>query len=359
MKSKKLISLVLALTMIFCVILACNQASETEKKAPTENQTQKDPVAPAEADVAKATAAVKKSETKYTIGTAGASGVHYAVGTLIANAINQNSEYLRLFPQVTGGGEENGRNVQEGEYEFGFWAVDSITMAYEGKGERHLPDLRGVMTVQCNAAQYITRLDSGINSWSDCKGKKIGIGTTSTIGEMITRAILLHYGIDWDKDLAATAVLAQAEAREKLEDGELDMIYIAGGYPMAAIVELMSSGKYKILSTPKEDLEAIITGNYVDYKFDTYGVYTIGANTYPNQEEEVYVPGGRLLIFCNANVPEEDVYEFMRIVYEQWDTIKEGHLAIRDLDWNQFPKTGIPLHPGAEKFYKEIGLLTN
>ena len=298
-----------------------------------------------------------KEEVRYTIGTASSSGVHYSVGTLIADAINSNSDYLRLFPQITGGGEENGRSVQEGEYEFGFWAVDSIVMAYNGEGEAYLPDLRGVMTVQCNAAQYITRIDSGIETWEDCRGKRIGIGTTSTIGEMMTRAILAHYGIDWDTDLARTEILGNDEAREKLQDGDLDMIYIAGGYPMAGVVELMSTGDYRIMSTPKEDLETIFTANYVDYSFDSYSAYTIGAGTYPNQDYDVVVPGGRLLIFTRDDIPEDDVYEFLRIVYEQWDTIKEGHLALRDLDWNEFPKTGIPLHPGAERLYEEIGLL--
>lgn len=300
----------------------------------------------------------EQSEVKYTIGTASTSGVHYAVGNLIADAINGNSDYLRLFPQVTGGGEENGRNVSSGEYEFGFWAVDSILMAYNGEGELSLPNLRGVMTVQCNAAQYIARIDSGIKTWEDCRGKRIGIGTTSTIGEMITRAILAHYGIDWDTDLARTEVLGNNEAREKLQDGDLDLIYIAGGYPMAGIVELMTTGNYRLISTPKEDLEEIFHAGYVDYSFDTYGVYTIGAGLYPNQDYDVVVPGGRLLIFTRDDVPEDDVYEFLKIVYEQWGTIKEGHLALKDLDWNEFPKTGIPLHPGAEKFYKEKDLLS-
>lgn len=356
MTSKKLLAMLMALIMVLGAF-GCAAKEEPAPAAPAAPATEaaKEEAAPAPAPEEKP--AEKKKEVKYTIGTAGASGVHYAVGTLMSDAINQNSDYLRLFPQVTGGGEENGRNVQEGEYEFGFWAVDSITMAYEGKGELQLPDLRGVMTVQCNAAQYIVRKDAGIDTWADCKGKKIGIGTTSTIGEMITRAILLHYGIDWDKDLARTEVLPQAEAREKLEDGDLDMIYIAGGYPMAAIVELMTTGDYKIMSTPAEDLEAVINGNYVDYKFGTYGVYTIGADVYPNMTEAVTVPGGRLLIFTREDVPEDDVYEFLKTVYEQWDVIKEGHLAIRDLDWAQMPMTGIPLHPGAEKFYSEVGLL--
>jgi len=304
-----------------------------------------------------APAPAPRSEAKYTIGTATASGVHYAVGTLIADALGKNSDYLRLFPQVTGGGEENGRNVSAGEYEFGFWAVDSILMAYNGEGGLSFPNLRGVMTVQCNAAQYIARIDSGIKTWEDCKGKRIGIGTTSTIGEMITRAILTHYGIDWDKDLAKSEILGNNEAREKLQDGDLDMIYIAGGYPMAGIVELMSTGNYRLISTPKEDLETILGAKYVDYSFDTYGVYTIGAGTYPNQDYDVVVPGGRLLIFTRDDIPEDDVYEFLKVVHDQWDTIKEGHLAIKDLDWSEFPKTGIPLHPGAERFYKEIGLV--
>lgn len=297
------------------------------------------------------------SEVKYTIGTASTSGVHYAVGTLIADAVNNSSDYLRLFPQVTGGGEENGRNVSSGEYEFGFWAVDSILMAYNGEGDISLPNLRGVMTMHCNAAQYIARIDSGIQTWEDCRGKRIGIGTTSTIGEMITRAILAHYGIDWDKDLARAEVMGSDEAREKLQDGDLDLIYIAGGYPMAGIIELMTTGDYRLISTPKEDLEEIFQAGYVDYSFDIYGVYTIGAGLYPNQDYDVVVPGGRLLVFTRDDVPEEDVYEFLRIVHDQWDTIREGHLALKDLDWNEFPKTGIPLHPGAEQFFKDIGIL--
>ena len=338
----------LALLMVLVLILtACGGGT-----APASSSTP----APSSTPASSSTPAPRPA-TSYTFGTASSTGVHYAVGMLFADMINKKSDYLKIFPQTTGGGEDNGVNVSKGEYEFGYWNVDSIVAAYSGDGNLHLPNLAGVMTMQAQAAHYIARIDSGIEKWEDCRGKRIGIATTNTVGEMITRAILTHYGIDWDKDLARTLVAGNDETREKLSDGDLDLIYIGGGFPISGVIELMTSGDYRLISTPKEDLEIIFKAGYVDFSFDYYSSYVIGAGTYPNQDEDVTVAGGRNLIFTRDDIPEEDVYEFLSIVHDNWDEIKQGHLAITRLDWNEMPKVGIPLHPGAERFYREKGYL--
>lgn len=361
----KSLSVFMAVILVLALMLsACgnNNAAQNEAKqdaalAGDAAETGDDTQAADEGGDAEEPAATKRAEVNYTIGTASASGVHYAAGVLFSDALAKHSDYLRLFPQTTGGGEDNGVNVANGEYEFGFWNCDSITAAYNGVGELDLPNLRGVMTLQCQAVHFVVRNDSGIESWEDCAGKRIGVGTTNTISEMMTRAILAHFGIDADKDLAKFEIMGNDEVREKLTDGDLDMAYIAGGFPVSGIIELMTTGDFHLLSTPKEDLEEVQAAGYGDFTFDNFGIYVIPAGCYPNQDADVTIIGGRNLVFTRDDIPEEDVYEFLRVIYEQWDTIKEGHLALSELDWKEFPNTGVPLHPGAEKFYKDMGLL--
>lgn len=342
--------LALLMAMLMSVLTACGGLTPAPSAAP-----ETVPDAASESTTSKTEA--PKAPVSYTFGTASASGVHYAVGVLFSEALKKHSDYLTIFPQTTGGGEENGVNVANGEYEFGYWNCDSITAAYKGEGQLHFPNLRGVMTAQCQAAHYVVRNDSGIETWADCAGKKIGIATTNTVSEMITRGILAQYDIDCDADLARFEILANDEAREKLTDGDLDMIYIGGGFPVSGIIELMTTGKYHLLDTPRETLDAVFAAGFGDFSFEYYGAYVIGADTYPNQPQDITVAGGRNLIFTRDDVPEDDVYELLKVVYENWDEIKTGHLALTNLDWKEMPKTGVPLHPGAERFYREMGLL--
>lgn len=298
----------------------------------------------------------KTAPRTYLHGTSGATGVHYAVGVAIANEINKTSDKIRITVQVTEGGSDNLRLVSRGETDFGTWNVDSLYNYRFAEGwvkpEEKVENVCGVMALQASYGQWLARKDANIKSLADLKGKRVSLGTTSITTHLMSRAQLAYYGIDADKDLASAVLLSQGEACDKLADGDLDAVFIVAGIPVAAYSNLLIEGKYDMIDIPPDDLQAIL-----DQNFPSYEVGVIPAGTYPNIDRDIHASQGRNLIFCRDDLPEEDVYEFVKQVYENWDKIKMGHAALADLEWSNFPKTKVPLHPGAERFYKEKGLL--
>lgn len=299
-----------------------------------------------------------KSEVRYVVGTAASTGTHYAIGVAISEAVNAKSSYLRLTPQVTEGGDANAMLVGGEELPFGFVNSETSYSYKNGLNDLpYLPNLQAICTLQANCHHLIARLDSGIDTLQDVKGKRVGMPTGHS-NETLVKAALLYYGIDWDKDLAKGEITTSSDVIEKLGDGELDLIYVGGAAPLGTVIELMTTGKYKLISVPEEDLLEIYKQGYEGKTLDaTFSPTLIPANTYPNQDYDVVCSSVFNTIVTHENVPEEDVYELCKMIYENWETIRASHASIANKDVSELPKVLIDMHPGAERFYKEVGLI--
>jgi TRAP transporter TAXI family solute receptor len=302
------------------------------------------------------TASAATAQKTYTIGTSGPTGSNYIIGTAMANEINKTSKTINISVVSTSGGSENIMLANSKEQDFGFSNTDTLYNYLTGTGwvnpADKIENIRGVIALHPSYGQWMALKSSNIHSIADLKGKRVCLGTPSISVSLQARALLEYYGIDPDKDLARAEILNQNEACDKLSDGDLDAIYLMAAYPMAAYVNLLVDDKYNMIDVPVKDLEAIIKKS-----FPAHRVGVIPAGTYSHIDEDIHTISSRAAIFCRADLPDDAVYEFVKQVFDNWDAIKLGHAVLPPLSFEDFSQCGIPLHPGAERFYKEKGLI--
>lgn len=343
-KPSKAIVLVLTIGML---ITACGQSPSPSPSTPAATPSG----APAPSS-APATPAAPKT---YSLGSSGTTGAQYIIGVAMANEINKTSATVNIGVQATSGASENINLVNGGEMDFGWGNNDTIYnyingLDYVAPSDK-TENIVGVMALQPAFGQFMVRKDANIKSIGDLKGKRVMLGTTSASVYNMSRKILEYYGIDPDKDISAE-LLSQQEGANKLSDGDLDAMFIMAGVPTAAYTNLTIDNKYAMINIDRKDLEQIVA---TTLKANEIGVIPKG--TYPNIDEDINALYARSCVFTRADLPDEVVYEFCKQVYENWDAIKQGHAVLPKLDVKEFPDVGVKLHPGAEKFYKEIGLL--
>jgi TRAP transporter TAXI family solute receptor len=293
----------------------------------------------------------------YTFGTSDAAGTQYIIGVAMAEAINTKSNTIKISVQATAGGSEDIQLVKEGQAAFGFSNSSTLYDYKNGLGwvkpEEKVTNLAGVMAMQPAYGQWLALKSSNIHSIQDLKGKRVCLGTTSVSVPIMSRAMLAYYGMS-DKDLASAVLLSQSEACEKLADGDLDAVFLMAAYPLAAYTNLLIDDRYNMIDVPTDVLQKIIDNNEV---FRGYHVGVIPAGTYSHIDQDVHGLYTRNTIFCDSNLPDDVVYEFCKQTFDNWDSIKSAHAILSTLDFKDFTDTGVPLHPGAEKYYKEIGLI--
>lgn len=341
---KRTIALVLAVLMILG-LTACG------------GNTPSTTTAPAGSTAAPSTESVKPAQkTTYSIGSSGATGAQYIISAAMAAEINKYSERIAIDVQATKGASESVQLLEDGDNGFAVGSDGTMWGYYYGKGyipaEDKTDHVTGCMALQTTCGQLVARADAGINSWADLKGKRVCIGTTSNSVYSISLAILAAYGIQ-ESDLSVAQKLSQAEMCEKLSDGDLDAIFMMAAPPTSAIMNLFATpDAYKFINADKDMLQKV-----VDDVYPFLRIVTIPAGTYSGVTTDTLVLADTSTIVVRDDVPEEDVYEFCKQVWDHWDVIKQGHAALLEVDVNLFDNVSIPLHPGAEKFYKEIGIL--
>ena len=341
---KRTIAVVLAVLMVSS-LTACGENTPSTTNVPGDTTAPQTTEAPKPA-----------TKTTYSIGSSGATGAQYIISAAMAAEINKYSERITIDVQATKGASESVQLLEDGDNGFAVGSDGTMWGYYYGKGyipaEDKTEHVRGCMALQTTCGQLIARADAGINSWADLKGKRVCIGTTSNSVYSISLAILEAYGVQ-ESDLATAQKLSQSEMCEKLSDGDLDAIFMMAAPPTSAVMNLFATpDAYKFISADQDKLQKV-----VDDVYPFLRIVTIPAGTYTGVTTDTLVLADTSTIVVRDDLPEEDVYEFCKQVWDHWEVIKQGHAALLDVDVNLFDNVSIPLHPGAEKFYKEVGIL--
>jgi len=291
----------------------------------------------------------------FRIGTGGTAGTYYPIGGLIANAIS-NPPNLVATAVASNGSVANINGIQSGTLESGFTQSDVAFWAYTGtgvyEGKPKVADLRLIASLYPETIHLVARKGANIKSVADLKGKRVSLDEPGSGTLVDARIILGAFGIT-EKDIQPE-YLKPNQAGDKLRDGGLDAFFFVGGYPTSAISELASAGG-GIDLVP-------VTGPEVDKMRQQYGFFTpdtIPANTYKGVGEVKTIAVGAQWV-TSAKQPDALIYEIVKTLWndnsrKQLDAgHAKGKLITRA---NATNGAGIPFHPGAEKFYKEAGLL--
>ena len=304
--------------------------------------------------------AAQAKTTFVTIGTGGITGVYYPTGGAIAKMVNmKRQEYgIRATVESTGGSVFNVNAVMAGDLEFGIVQSDRQYQAVNGledwKDKGPQKDLRAVFSIHPESITLCATVDSGIKTITDLKGKRVNIGNPGSGQLQNSIDALTAIGLDYEKDIIAENVKA-AEAPGLLQDGRLDAFFYTVGHPTGAFKEA-TSGRTKVRFIPVDGpgIDALIKEK------PYYAKSFVPVALYPNAENDKDVPtfGVKATFVTSIKVPEEVVYAITKEVFDNFEEFKKLHPAYEVLTKeNMLEGLSAPLHPGAEKYFKEAGLI--
>ena len=305
----------------------------------------------------------------FRIGTGGTAGTYYPIGGLIANAISNppgsrpcndggscGAPGVVATAVASNGSVANINGIQSGSLESGFTQSDVAYWAYTGtgvyEGKPKVADLRLIANLYPETIHLVARKGANIKSVADLKGKRVSLDEPGSGTLVDARIILGAYGIT-EKDIKPE-YLKPNQAGDKMRDGGLDAFFFVGGYPTSAISELASAGGGVDLVP--------VTGPEVDKMLKQYGFFaldTIPANTYKGVGEVKTIAVGAQWV-TSAKQPEALIYEITKAMWNDNSRklLDAGHAKGKAITKaSATAGAGIPFHPGAEKFYKEAGLL--
>lgn len=285
-----------------------------------------------------------------TIGTASAGGAFYPIGTGIAEVISSHVEPLNVTAEITGGSVENPRLVANGESDLGISNADHVTFAVAGtEPYDKVYEVAAVASLHASILHIVTLDNTGITSIEDLKGQKVAVGPAGGGSIPMMTAVLGAY--DMSMDDIVPSYLSYDDGISQLKDGQVKAALVAAGYPAASVLSLAATNKVVMLPLSEEKMAKVSEIN------PFYSKVVIPADVY-DMDGDVIVMGVRNLIFCSPELSEDTVYAMTKALYENLEELKSYHNALAAVEQSTMPDTsGVPLHPGAAKYYEEIGLL--
>lgn len=288
-----------------------------------------------------------------TVLTGGTSGVYYPLGVSLAKIYADNIKGINTNAQSTKASVENLNLLQSGRGEVAFALGDSVADAWEGNAEVGFPQkldkLRAIGAMYPNYIQIVARKDTGIKTLADLKGKRVSVGAPRSGTELNARAVFKAAGISYD-DLGKVEYLPFAESVELVKNRQLDATLQSAGLGVASIRDLASANEIVIVSVPADLVSKIDNPVYVPA--------TIPAGTYDGQTEDVPTVAIGNILVTREGLSEDLVYQLTKSMFENKDTLVAAHAAAKQVDKASATEgLPIPLHPGAEKYYKEAGVL--
>lgn len=337
MKKSKLLTLIVILFATLALVIGCGEKKEDEKVTAAKDSKQKAFV---------------------TIGTGGITGVYYPTGGAIAKIVNRKKDTygIRCTVESTGGSVFNINAILAGDLEFGVAQSDRQYQAVKGiadwKDKGPQTDLRAVFSIHAETIDCIAAVDADINSLADLKGKRVNIGNIGSGQRQNSIDALEANGINWETDFHAESLKA-AEAPGLIQDGRIDAAFYTVGHPSGYYKEA-TSGTRKVKFVPIVNIDGLLE------KYPYYAKAETLMKNYPgaaNTEAAVPTFGVKATFVTSATVPDSVVYAITKEVFDNFEDFTKLHPAYAGLT-KEAMLTGLsaPIHPGAMKYYKEVGL---
>jgi len=293
-----------------------------------------------------------------TIGTGGVTGVYYPTGGAICRLVNKNrkSHGIRCSVESTGGSIYNLNMIRVGELDLGTVQSDWQYHSYNGtkKFKEQGPDknLRAVFSVHPEPVNVVVRDDSGIKDFSGLKGKRVNIGNAGS-GTRATMEVIME-AMGWTiADFKLASELKSSEQSAALCDNKVDAIVFPVGNPSGTIKEATTSCDAHLIDVTGPAIDKLVNDN------DFYRTAMIPGGMYRGTPEDVQTFGVGATFVTSSKVPEDVVYNIVKAVFDNFDEFKKLHPAFSVLKMEEMIKDGLsaPLHKGAIKYYKEVGLM--
>jgi TRAP transporter TAXI family solute receptor len=283
--------------------------------------------------------------------TGGTSGVYYPLGVALSKIYTDKLPGSRPSVQATKASVENLTLLQQGKGEIAFTLGDSLALGWAGDEEAgfrsKLTKLRGIAAIYPNYIQIVASKESGIKTLADLKGKRLSVGAPKSGTEINARAILQGAGLSY-QDLGKVEYLPFNESVELMKNRQLDATLQSAGLGVSSLRDLATSIPITVVEIP---------ASVTDKVGAPYVKATIPANTYGGQSEPVQSAAVINYLVTRSDLSDDTVYQMTKAVFENLPEIQAAHSAAKDIKLEDALKgMPVPVHPGAERYFKEKGV---
>jgi len=299
------------------------------------------------------------------IGTGGAGGTYYPIGGLIANAISNppgsrpcdkggscGVAGLVAIAVSTNASVANVNAIDAGQLDAGLAGAQSVTQGYNGEGKfegNAKKNIRIIANLYPEDMHLVTPKGEMLGSLTDLNGKRVGVAAAGSGTQVSVRMTLKEYGIK-----AEEHELGLGQSTQRLADGQLDAFFYAGGTPFAALIQLGSTKGFELYKFTADDQKRI--NKIIPYYVESL----IPAGTYENITYDVPTVAVNGQLITGANQPDDLIYDITKALWNKntRKLLDKGHSKGKAIQLETALKgVLIPVHPGAEKYYKEVGLI--
>ena len=283
------------------------------------------------------------------IATGGTAGTYYPIGGAMAEILNKAIPGMNASAQSTGATVANINMLKEGSVDLAIVQNDITYYAVNGTEmfkDKKVENLRGIASLYPETCQIVTLESTGIKSVADLKGKRVAVGAAGSGAEANARQILEAYGITYDD--IDEQYLSFGEAASALKDGNVDAAFVTAGFPTAAVQDITSQNKVRLLPIESDKADALIA------KYPFYTKTTIPAGTYAGFDEAVPGISVMAMLVATDKVNEALGYDITKALFDNLDKLQAAHSAAKQIT-KESAKDGmsIDLNAGAERYYKE------
>lgn len=298
------------------------------------------------------------AEKFITIGTANELGVYYPAGGAICRLVKRGIKEhgIKCFVQPTSGSVYNLKALNKGDLDLALAQTDWINSARKGEGEfasvGQNKKLRTVFSLHTEAFTVIARADSGIQNTRDLVGKRIGVGNDGSGMRATAQSFIKAEG--WTKSsFAAFRELKPSEQVGALCSGEVDALFFTTGHPNGRTQETTSKCKTRLIPVQGKEIDKLLKDQPYYYRI------TLPAGMYAGTPDPVQTFGVKAALVTSAKVDDEIIYQTVKAVFDNLENFKTLHPVFASLDKERMVTEGIiaPLHPGAQRYYQEAGLI--
>jgi TRAP transporter TAXI family solute receptor len=345
---KRIIAISLASLLVLAVGAGCSSKPATSAAPAAPAASSAAPAAPA--------APAKSAEQIFiNIATGGTGGTYYPLGGAFAEIWNNNIKGFKMNATVqsTGGSVANTNMLKNKEVEFILVQNDVCYYAQEGiiLFDQKFPEIRGVMSMFTEPIQLVATASSKIESVEDLRGKTVALGPIGSGSEACARQVLKAAGIDPEKDIKPKFISFN-DAAVAMKDRQIDAALIVVGAPAGAITDLATSIDIKLVKVGGASADNL----FKEYSY--YVPYQIPANSYKGQTEAVDTVAIKAITAVRDDFDADLLYEMLETLYANKDRVVNAHTTGKQIiEETALDGMSIPLHPGAEKFFKDKGVL--
>lgn len=336
---KKKIAIVISLVLVFATLFmtACGGGNgDTTTKAPAND----------------AVAAGDLSSISINVGTGGSTGTYYGFCNVISSLLKEKTG-ANLMIQSSGASKANILDIDDGIVDMAI--VQNDVMDYAFHGTSLFADVGAIDSFSTLGAAYaevcqiVARADSGIKTVADLKGKKVSVGDSGSGVEFNAQQILGAYDITFE-DIDKQNLSFQASA-DALKDGKIDAFFCTAGAPTVAITDLSTTTGIVLVEIDADHLAKL----QADYGF--YAEYVVPAGTYKGVDADAKTVAVKATFIVSNDLDEETVYQLTKAIYENKDEYSHEKASEMSLEY-AVSSISVPFHPGAERYFKEVGAIS-